>query len=63
MRKILKISCKLSLESLAQRLKAEQADESGASPISIWSRVMYNPYVQTHASLPGLQRRKSKIRR
>jgi hypothetical protein len=48
MRKILKKSCKLSLESLAQRLKAEQADESGAFPISIWSRLMYNPFVQTH---------------
>jgi hypothetical protein len=49
MRKILKKSCKLSLESLAQRLKAEQADESGAFPISFWSRLMYNPFVQTHS--------------
>jgi hypothetical protein len=49
MRKILRKSFKLSLESLAQRLKAEQADESGAFPISFWSRLMYNPSVQTHS--------------
>src|SRR5215475_9873741 len=52
MRKILRKSCKLSLESLAQRLKAEQADESGASPISFWSWLMYNPSVQTHSFAP-----------
>jgi hypothetical protein len=52
MRKILRKSCKLSLESLAQRLKAEQADESGASPISFWSWLMYNPPVQTHSFAP-----------
>jgi hypothetical protein len=49
MRKILKKSCKLSPESLAQRLKAEQADESGALPVSFWSWLMYNPSVQTHS--------------
>jgi hypothetical protein len=63
MRKILKKSCKLSPESLAQRLKAEQADESGALPVLFWSWLMYNPSVQTTASLPGLQRHKSKTRR
>ncbi len=52
MRKILRKSCKLSLESLAQRLKAEQADESGAPPISFWSWLMYNPSVQTHSFAP-----------
>ena len=49
MRKILKKSFKLSHESLAQRLKAEQADESGAFPISFWSWLMYNSSVQTHS--------------
>jgi hypothetical protein len=52
MRKILRKSCKLSLESLAQRLKAEQADECGALPISFWSWLMYNPSVQTRSFAP-----------
>jgi hypothetical protein len=49
MRKILRKSFKLSLESLAQRLKAEQADQSDALPISFWWRLMYNPSVQTRS--------------
>jgi hypothetical protein len=52
MRKFLRKSFKLSFESLAQRLKAEQADESGEFPISFWSRLMYNPSVQTRSFAP-----------